>query len=510
MNPTSKGYHDFTSYDRNGMTPHLLDWANQPVQIKSYPGIHPLDLSPDKPFPDQPASAVLCARSRQSGAADVLDFSLLSGILAMTSMPTALLPHSGGGQALRSTPSAGALYPTEIYASCKDILDIEDGLYHFEPIEGTLRQIRKGDPTGRLKAIVDPPESGLPRLTIFLTAIVFRSAWKYRDRSYRYHLLDTGHVLESLLLALDAFGVSGKVSMDFRDEQAHPFLGIDGAREFALAVVQIPGRKGPLGSARIDDPMDTPILPKEILDASRVSTGEKAYPSVLSIHEAGYKPSAQEGRLECPMMEHLGPTPNVWTDFMPPHSRPGGPAYVETVLNRRSRRNFIRQPMGEDDLSSLLESLFEGAPCREEGPGIIPVVAVGVIAERVDGMNPGYYLVDLATRKMALVREGSFTRKLAGSSLDQAWLANAAVHVLFMSNLDVLDRSWGGRGYRYAMTAAGRLGQRVYLASTARGLGCCGIGAFYDQEMVEHLMLNPGSRLLYLVATGPVRGGIRG
>jgi SagB-type dehydrogenase family enzyme len=90
--------------------------------------------------------------------------------------------------------------------------------------------------------------------------------------------------------------------------------------------------------------------------------------------------------------------------------------------------------------------------------------------------------------------------------LDQAWLVNAAVHFVFMTNLQTLDRLWGARGYRYAMMTAGMMGERLYLVAEAMGLGCCGIGAFYDAEAAELLSLNPDSRLLYLVAVGAVKG----
>jgi len=89
--------------------------------------------------------------------------------------------------------------------------------------------------------------------------------------------------------------------------------------------------------------------------------------------------------------------------------------------------------------------------------------------------------------------------------LDQNWLANAAVHFVFMANLQRLDRLYGGRGYRYAMLNAGRLGQLIYLGATALGLGCCGIGALYDHEAQKILGLNVDSALLYLVAAGPVK-----
>ena len=78
-----------------------------------------------------------------------------------------------------------------------DVKDIDNGLYHFAIQNHSLDPLRKGDVPG----IVDREGS---HLTLFLTAIFFRSAWKYRARAYRYHLLDTGHVAENLILALKA------------------------------------------------------------------------------------------------------------------------------------------------------------------------------------------------------------------------------------------------------------------------------------------------------------------
>jgi SagB-type dehydrogenase family enzyme len=117
----------------------------------------------------------------------------------------------------------------------------------------------------------------------------------------------------------------------------------------------------------------------------------------------------------------------------------------------------------------------------------------------------GFYLLETSKRAFGQVTSGSFTKMAAHICLDQAWLAQAAVHFLFFSNPDLLDRTWGARGYRYAMLTAGRMGERLYLAATALYLGCCGIGAFYDLEVAELLGLNPNSRLLYIVAVGPVK-----
>jgi nitroreductase len=110
---------------------------------------------------------------------------------------------------------------------------------------------------------------------------------------------------------------------------------------------------------------------------------------------------------------------------------------------------------------------------------------------------------------MGLVRGGFYTEKMADVCLNQGWLASAAVHFLFLADLRSMDAAHGPRGYRYLMLAAGRLGQRVYVVSTAMGLGCCGVGAFYDKEASEVLGLNEGSRLLYLVAVGFVKNRVQ-
>jgi nitroreductase len=49
------------------------------------------------------------------------------------------------------------------------------------------------------------------------------------------------------------------------------------------------------------------------------------------------------------------------------------------------------------------------------------------------------------------------------------------------------------------------MGQAFYLSTTALGIGCCGIGAFYDDEAARRFCLRANASLLYLLAAGPVR-----
>jgi SagB-type dehydrogenase family enzyme len=132
-------------------------------------------------------------------------------------------------------------------------------------------------------------------------------------------------------------------------------------------------------------------------------------------------------------------------------------------------------------------------------------IAVGVLAGNVDALEPGFYLLDLDEKSISAVKAGAMMDKMAHACLDQGWLANCAVHFLFLADLDFLGRALGPRGYRYAMLTAGRLGQRIYLGATAMRIGCCGIGAFYDDEVTSVLGLSDTTTLLYLVAAGPLK-----
>jgi SagB-type dehydrogenase family enzyme len=135
----------------------------------------------------------------------------------------------------------------------------------------------------------------------------------------------------------------------------------------------------------------------------------------------------------------------------------------------------------------------------------VSAVTTGFLVGHVEGFDKGYYQFDSENNRYGLLKSGSFMQKMAGICLDQLWLANAGALFLFMANLKVLDECWGARAYRYAMLDAGALGQRLYLGSAAQGLGCCGIGAFYDNEAKALLNLNDDSYLLYLVAVGKTK-----
>ena len=231
MITTATAYHQFTEYDRNRMSGHSLDWRNQPSVYKGYPGIEPTAFPLHTPAPGKLLSRVL----KDIGGLNLtrpIDIEELSLIFSLTYTLTAKTRHAEGDFYYRSAASAGALYPTEIYVATKEIHGLEDGLYHYSVAHHGLHQLRRGNFLG------EAPNSAL---TFLLTAIFFRSAWKYRDRSYRYHLLDTGHVAENLALALQSRTLPFSLSFDFDDASTNHFLGVNEEKEASLACVSVRG-----------------------------------------------------------------------------------------------------------------------------------------------------------------------------------------------------------------------------------------------------------------------------
>jgi SagB-type dehydrogenase family enzyme len=91
----------------------------------------------------------------------------------------------------------------------------------------------------------------------------------------------------------------------------------------------------------------------------------------------------------------------------------------------------------------------------------------------------------------------------AGLSLGQDLAGNACVAFSMITDLDRAVRTYGDRGYRYAHFEAGAIGQRLYLAAEALGLGATGIGAFFDDQVHGYLNLAPEQgQVVYHFAIG--------
>lgn len=505
MPHTAASYHHATRYDRYAMTPHSLDWKNQPVPYKQYPGIESIAL-PE--VPDLYAVSLFEAfqQRREKDAVGTFDLEALSRVLMLACGLTAKARQPGGGFYFRSAPSAGALYPNELYLLWPETRGLSAGLYHYGVHNRRLTPLRKG--ARALEAFAGAGGRAVAGLPLFIvTGIFFRSAWKYRSRAYRYVLMDAGHLLENLRLALSAAGFVPDLALDFDDARLDDFLGVDRQREAALGWLEVKGAFDGSAASVESGSAGQAALPSGTAEASRVAKKEVVYEEILDIHRSGEK--LPEPPVEPPdPVDALGLVAE-WqpvTALAGDHEIAQAPIrnYAEAVIRRRSSRNFVPRSMEKASFACLLSLLCQTGA---ESEIYSRAVACGCLVGQVEGLEPGFYLLDRIQHRLGRVFRGDYRGEMAAICLNQTWLSGAAVYFVFLSPLAGVDKTWGARGYRYAMISAGRLGHAVYLGSTTLGLGCCGIGAFFDGEAGSLLGLHSDSAMLYLLASGVVKGG---
>ena len=111
-------------------------------------------------------------------------------------------------------------------------------MYHFSPADFALRCLRQGDYRGALaRAAGDPTVAAAPGTLVF--SGLWRSAWKYRVRSYRYCFWDNGTIVANLLAAATAAGLPVRVLLGFVDAQVNHLLGLDGHREASTCLAPL-------------------------------------------------------------------------------------------------------------------------------------------------------------------------------------------------------------------------------------------------------------------------------
>jgi SagB-type dehydrogenase family enzyme len=152
---------------------------------------------------------------------------------------------AGFDRCSRVVPSAGALYPLEIYFHSPRIRGLPAGLFHYNPRQHRLRLLREGIGRKEISSLfVQPSIVQNATLVIFITGMFERSVFKYSDRGYRFTLLEAGHVAQNINLVATAVGLGCLNIGGFYDRETDAFLKLDGIAHSTIYVLAI-GRKQP-------------------------------------------------------------------------------------------------------------------------------------------------------------------------------------------------------------------------------------------------------------------------
>lgn len=209
------------------------NWGVRPASYKTYPDVYRVALPEPARMPEMSVGEVLdVRRSQRDYAPRPLSKPALSALL-----------HAAQGITLarldfRAAPSAGALYPIELYAVVHNVEGVSPGAYHYAVRPHELERLETGDFRGRLvRAGLYQRFLGEAGVCFLLSAVFQRSRWKYRERAYRYVLLEAGHVAQNIYLAATALGLGACAVGAFDDGQLNDLLGLDGQEEAVVYVV---------------------------------------------------------------------------------------------------------------------------------------------------------------------------------------------------------------------------------------------------------------------------------
>lgn len=141
----------------------------------------------------------------------------------------------GSVQQLRACPSAGALYPLEIYPVVMDVAGLEPGIYHYNVADHALSLLRRENARETMPGFEFQPGLRKQASVVFVvTAVLLRSMAKYLDRGYRFVMNEAGALSQNLYLTTVARGLSGCAWGGFCDEDVANCVGADGTREVVV------------------------------------------------------------------------------------------------------------------------------------------------------------------------------------------------------------------------------------------------------------------------------------
>jgi SagB-type dehydrogenase family enzyme len=447
-----------------------------PDPFRHYEGVPVLDLPADPPSPEIPALELLQGAFGATTAVDGPAF--LSELLFYSASISATkwVPSTGDRYALRVNPSSGNLHPTEFHFITRGLKQWPDGLYHYRPSSHMAEQRAIGDFETK------PIASSAP-IVFVLTSIAWREAWKYRDRAYRYCLHDIGHAWQSLALAARAMGCDSLALKDFPDDEVAQFCRLQ-EDEWPMLILELSGESIPLR-----EPEHLEAEHRETVwyggQANQLSQETIVYSSIEGIHSATKPVTKSDARAE--------PAPTGIGEIKLPPPASSRLSFGEVARKRRSALDFLggAQSISFPQLSAILSIAR---------PNFIQLY---LYVHRVDGLDQGVYRYWPERAELEQIKSGDQRVAAAGLSLGQDLAGNACVAFSMIADLDRAVRAHGDRGYRYVHFEAGAIGQRLYLAAEALGLGATGIGAFFDDEVHRYLNLTPEQgQVVYHFAIG--------
>ena len=495
-------YHDGTKHSHWSIrnNPHLLDWASRPQPFKIYPKIEPFPLPRDVPQTGVAALSAISEPVPSSRADSVPDLHDLARILYFSAGITKQRAHPGGEIYFRAAACTGALYEIELYVVTGDLAGLDAGVYHFNPVDLSLRLLRKGDFCRNLAqaTAMEPAVAHAPAM-IICTGTYWRNAWKYQARTYRHFGWDNGTLLANMLAVSAASGLPAEIVLGFVDAEVNRLLDLDTRCEVSLCLVPI-GRKSESSLPALREAL---VLGLETIPLSEC---EVEYPAMLEMHDASSLESEEEvaqWRGKQQVFLSSAPAGEEVQLERPPEEEQPMDTIEQVILRRGSTRTFDETAsITLAQLSTIFDYATRGLPADFLKPPGAQFNDLYLIVHSVQGLKPGTYFFRREQNTLELLKAGEFRAEAHHLGLEQELPADACVDIFFLADLKRLLEQYGNRGYRAVQLEAGAIGGRIYLAAYAQHLGATGL-TFFDDDVIN--FFSPHARdksAIFLLAIG--------
>ncbi|GCL55213.1 hypothetical protein NIES3806_25610 [Microcystis aeruginosa NIES-3806] len=488
-------YHERTKYDPQTIASKSkgLDWSQQPYPFKEYKIGQTFDL---KPY-----------LSRQTVPQKGDFWRRISRILGCSYGLTAKIATMGSPLYLRSAPSAGGLYPAEVYLISRGTEFLPAGLYSYQGQSHSLLLFWESDVWTNLQSacfwnpVLENTDSAL-----VTSAIFYRSAWRYEDRAYRRIFLDTGHLLGNIELSASINDYRAHLIGGFNDSQMNELLYLDSEKESVMTVIPL----ADLLNIRQNLPPSTTALPSatttvypKIAEGELLSSLQRA--TIIDADEkieAAVTPSNWEDKYNFPFCLKVSVTsrPVNWgEDLIDLES---------TMLKRRSTRAYSGASLSLDELRALLHFTYQPQDYASQNLDPNPdyfaldLLETFIAVSAVTGLEEGCYYYAPKAQELRQIRFKNFRQELHYLCLGQDLGRDAAAVVFHTADLSKAVAKYGDRVYRYLHADAGHLGQRLNLAAIHLGLGVSGIGGFFDDQVNEVLGIPSDEAVIYITTLG--------
>jgi len=508
-------YHERTKhhFQRYARSLGYLDWATQPHPFRYYEGSlqrrldlnrTPRPLAYDQLYEHEPLSP------------KPVDLDSLADFFRYSLALSAWKQSGSSRWALRVNPSSGNLHPTEAYIVLPSLsgASANPALYHYVSESHVLEQ-RASFPEHVWRNLTHslPEESFL----VGLSSVIWREAWKYGERAFRYCQHDIGHAVAALRFAAVLCGWTFRLVSSWSTEDIAQLLGVNRAGEFCE-----------------EEPEEAEVLAVVTLNTAEAKDWPSLPPpddtTLQQIRESDWYGQANQlsnSHVPWPVIEEVTtatkmPRTAALVEASPLDHERSADTRNSSILDARQIIFQRRSCLSLDGVSTIPRETFFHMLARTLPASHPPWDALYwrakihllLFVHRVVGLRPGVYILvrdltktdllksafraELAWQTLAgvpadlplyLLVEGDCREAARALSCHQDIAADSFFSLGMIAEFTDSIQRYGAPFYRNLFWESGVIGQVLYLEAEAAGARSTGIGCFFDDPVHDVLGL---------------------